>query len=240
LGIPDDAVLFGVFGGLTPEKRIPQILEAMRRIAPHAPSARLLLAGAAAPHYDVHAGIAANGLQDRVTVTGYLDEDDLTAYLAACDVSVNLRWPTARETSGAWLRALAAGLPAISTDLAHLEDVPSLDPRTWTARAFQPSTSNFQPPVCVAVDILDEDHSLRLAMRRLAQDAELRERLGRAAQAWWQREHALEVMVEDYVRAIAEAAARPAPQVTLPPHMRSDGDSRLRSLLAPFGVEAPI
>ena len=27
----------------------------------------------------------------------------------ACDVSLNLRWPTAREMSGPWLRALAAG-----------------------------------------------------------------------------------------------------------------------------------
>ena len=47
-------------------------------------------------------------------------------------------------------------------------------------------------------------------------------------------------MVEDYVRTIAVAAARPDPQVTLPPHLRNDCDARLRSLLAPFGLEAPI
>ena len=235
LGIADEAVLFGVFGGLTPEKRIPQVLDAMRRIAPHAPAARLLLAGAAAAHYDVHAGIAANGLADRVTVTGYLDDDELTAHLAACDVSVNLRWPTARETSGAWLRALAAGLPTIITDLAHLDDVPSLDPRTWQARDTR--GRSVQAPVCVSVDILDEDHSLRLAMRRLAQDAELRERLGRTAQAWWRREHSLNAMADDYERLIAAAAARPgaAMPADAPRHLRDDGGGRLRALLAPFG-----
>ena len=266
LGIAADAVLFGVFGGLTPEKRIPQVLAAMRALVPHAPSARLLLAGAAAAHYDVHAGIAAHGLQDRVTVAGYLAESDLTDHLAACDVSLNLRWPTARETSGAWLRALAAGVPTIITDLAHLGDVPALDPRTWTEDGLWAlgvgrweelernpsvtSTSALKPkaesrkPICVAIDILDEDHSLRLAMRRLAQDAGLRDRLGRAGQAWWQRQHSLEVMVEDYVQLIATAAARPAEPGDVsdgrPDHLRSDGDRRLDALLAPFGIEAPI
>lgn len=234
LGLADDAVLFGLFGGLTPEKRIPQVLAAMRALQPHAPSARLLLAGAAAAHYDVQAGIAADNLHDRVIVTGYLEEAELTAHLAACDVSLNLRWPTARETSGAWLRALAAGVPTIITDLTHLGDVPSLDPRTWQE----------DRPVSIAIDILDEDHSLRLAMRRLAQDAELRERLGRAGQAWWQREHSLEMMVDDYERVIAAAAARtvdvPEAGDGAPPHLRDAGNRRLNALLAPFGIEAPI
>jgi glycosyltransferase involved in cell wall biosynthesis len=242
LGIPDDAVLFGLFGGVTPEKRIPQALAALRAIVPHAPSARLLLAGAPAGHYDVQADLAAFGLQDRVTITGYLSEEtDLTNHLAACDVSLNLRWPTARETSGAWLRALAAGVPTLITDLVHAGDVPSLDPRTWTP---QPGDPALGPPVCVAIDILDEDHSLRLAMRRLGQDGALREQLGRAGQEWWAREHSLDVMVEDYERVIAAAIARPAevPAVDdgAPPHLRDAGDRTLRALLAPFGLEAPL
>jgi glycosyltransferase involved in cell wall biosynthesis len=132
-GIPDDAIVFGVFGGLTPEKRIPQVLRALRALVPYAPAARLLLGGAPAAHYDLVADIAALGLEDRVTLTGYLDTDaELTGHLAACDVSVNMRWPTARETSGPWLRALAAGIATVISDLVHLGDVPSLDPRTWT------------------------------------------------------------------------------------------------------------
>ena len=72
------------------------------------------------------------GLADRVTVTGYVDDDALPEYLAAVDVCLNLRWPTGRETSAAWLRCLAAGKPTIITDLAHTADVPSLDLRTMT------------------------------------------------------------------------------------------------------------
>jgi glycosyltransferase involved in cell wall biosynthesis len=255
-GIPEDAVVFGCFGGLTPEKRLPQILAAFRALLPHAPGARLLLAGAPAAHYDIAAGIVAQGLGDRVTMTGYLDSDeDLTDHLAACDVTLNLRWPTARETSGPWLRALAARKATVVTDLVHLADVPSLDPRTWTVRevggrgseigggheetgsAFstRPPTSDLPPPICVAIDILDEDHSLRVAMRRLASDGALREQLGRAALEWWGREHSVEAMVEDYERVTRDAARRPAPQVELPAHMRNPGDRKLRTLMAPFG-----
>ena len=238
--IAPDAILFGSFGGMTPEKRLPQILAALRATLRHAPNAHLLLAGARAAHYDVAAGIAALDLQRHVTVAGYLERDaDLTDHLAACDVSLNLRWPTARETSGPWLRALAAARPTIVTDLVHLADVPSLDPRTWTAREARGAAGEMRP-VCVAIDILDEDHSLRLAMRRLAGDAALRAELGAAAREWWQREHSVEVMVGDYERAIAAAMARPDPDATLPPHMRNGGDGRLRTILSAFGLSSPL
>ena len=274
-GIASDEVVFGVFGGLTPEKRLPQILAAFRATRLHAPAARLLLAGAPAAHYDVSADVAATGIADRITLTGYLDSEQAIAeHLAACDVSLNLRWPTARETSGPWLRALAVGLPTAITDLVHTGDVPSLDPRTWGrnvevrgarsegrgARSEERGTENIRtsdleprtsplaprpsllaPPasdaVCVAIDILDEDHSLRLAMRRLAADAELREQLGRAARAWWGREHSPAVMIDDYARVMEEARTRPDPApAALPPHVRDAGDAALARLAAPFGV----
>ena len=251
-GIKDEAVLFGVFGGLTPDKRIPQILDALTAIIPYAPSAHLLLAGAGARHYDAVADVRRRGLDDRVTVTGYLATDsELTDGIAACDVSLNLRWPTAREMSGPWLRALAAGRPTITIDLEHLVDVPSIDPRTWkvsfTAAGFpllapgSRQTSSEQrtassDPVTVAIDILDEDHSLRLAMRRLATDAALRASLGAAGQRYWEREHSMPCMVDDYERALVDAASVPAPNVELPAHLVDDGDRVLNELLREFGV----
>ncbi len=241
-GIADEAIVFACLGGLTPEKRITQILDAMPAVAAASPSAHLLLAGAPAAHYDVAAEIAARALQDRVTTTGYVESDEaLTDHLAACDVSLNLRWPTARETSGPWLRALAAGRPTIVTDLAHLTGIPSLDPRTWRQQSLVDGRGSLvDHPISVAIDILDEDHSLRLAMRRLAADAELRAAIGRAAYEYWRREHSLEAMVDDYERVIADAASRPAPRAELPAHIRDSGAARLRSLTAPFGVTAAL
>jgi glycosyltransferase involved in cell wall biosynthesis len=236
LGIPDDVVLFGAFGALTPEKRLPQILDAFAALLPYTPSARLLLAGAPAAHYDVARDVEMRGLGPHVTLTGYIEDDrELTDTLAAADVALNLRWPTAREMSGPWLRALAAGVPTVTIDLAHTWHVPALDPRTW-----QPNLPGGPPPVTVAVDILDEDHSLRLAMRRLAADADLRASLARAGRAFWDREHSIARMVEDYRRLLPLAAAAPVPALTLPPHLVYDGDAVLHALTAPFGVGARI
>jgi len=240
-GISEDAVLFGCFGGLTPEKRIPQILDALRATVSSAPSARLMLAGAPADHFDIAAEIRTRGLEDRVALTGYLESDaDLTDHLAACDVSLNLRWPTARETSGPWLRALAASRPTIVTDLVHMGHVPSMDPRTWRMNFVGTRDPGSEAAVCVSIDILDEDHSLRLAMRRLAMDAELRTRLGQAAREWWQREHSVDVMVDDYLRAMDMATKKTPAPVELPRHLRDDGTARLRALAEPFGVAAAL
>ena len=260
-GIPDASILFGVFGGLTPEKRIPQILDALAAVLPYARGARLLLAGASAQHFDAAAAVRDRGLQQHVTMPGYLPDDEVTDYLAACDVSINLRWPTAREVSGPWLRAIAVGLPTMTTDLAHLADVPSLDPRTWALRpgsgirdpgsgmrdagsgtedteiAKKPDpTSRTPDPVSIAVDILDEDHSLRLAMRRIAVDANLRASLGASARAYWDRGHSMPRMLDDYRRVIAEAAAAPTPFAAFPPHLVDNGDATLRRLLQRFGI----
>jgi glycosyltransferase involved in cell wall biosynthesis len=292
-GIASDAVAFGVFGGLTPDKRLPQILDALNAIVPYVPSAHLLLAGAAPRHYDLAADVNRRGLDGRVTITGYLRDDaDLTACISACDVSLNLRWPTAREMSGPWLRALAAGRPTIVIDLAHMVDVPALDPRTWKMNAMaagdwqlaagkdranrEPRTANRdephpgsrttnrgstpapgswllaagtdqanresrtanREPVTVAIDILDEDHSLRLAMRRLATDPELRASLGEVGRRYWHREHSMPRMVEDYERVLAEAAAAAAPHVELPSHLVTGGERVLDQVLVEFSLGA--
>jgi glycosyltransferase involved in cell wall biosynthesis len=256
-GIPAEAIVFGVSGGLTPDKRIPQVLDALAAILPYAPHAYLLLAGAPAQHYDVTADVRRRGLDGRTTITGYLASDgDVTSHLAACDVSVNVRWPTAREMSGPWLRALAAGRPTIVTDLAHLADLPSLDPRTWRTQpgsGMRDSGSGMrdpgsgmrdpgsecpgsEDPICIAIDILDEDHSLRLAMRRLASDPALRASLGAAGQRYWQREHSIARMAEDYERILNQAAALPVPHASLPAHLVNDGDRLLTKTLTQLSV----
>jgi len=178
-------------------------------------------------------------LGDVVTVLPFLDDDAFEDAIAAVDVSLNLRWPTALEMSGPWLQALAAGRPTIIIDHAHLADVPTLDPRTWRRHAPAPESIEADAEaVAVAVDILDEEHSLRLAIEMLATSERLRARVGGAARRYWEREHTLERMTDDYQRAMARAAAFPAPAVTLPAHLRPDALSRARALVSPFGAAA--
>jgi glycosyltransferase involved in cell wall biosynthesis len=233
LALADDAIVVAAFGGITPEKRISHLFRAVSAVADRCPSLHVLLVGAAAPHYDVRADAARWGVSDRVRITGYVPDDELAVYMAAADICSCLRWPSNRETSASWLRCLGAGQPTLITDLAHLADVPTLDPRGW--RLVRESAAAGDA-VAIAIDVLDEDHSLQLALERLASDAPLRQRLGRRARQWWEAHHRLEHMADDYERVMRQAIVTSAPKAALPPHLLADGTHHAHELAGEFGV----
>jgi glycosyltransferase involved in cell wall biosynthesis len=243
-GRPVGETLFACFGLVTEEKRIPQVLRAVASVRRAGRRVRLALVGPLASHYDVRAEVEKLGLGDAVTITGFVDDAALDAWLTAADVCLCLRWPTARETSASWLRCLASGKPTVITDLLQTTAVPTLDPRTWTVmHAREDATAASVPPaardaVAVSIDILDEDHSLGLAVARLVDDAALRERLGQNARAWWAAHHTLEHMAEAYHAAIDEARARPDPVLPegWPAHLRDDGTRRVSAIVDQFDV----
>jgi glycosyltransferase involved in cell wall biosynthesis len=196
---------------------------------------RLVIVGAAAADYDVMEEAARAGVADRVHVTGYVDDADVPRYLAEADICACLRWPTNRETSASWLRCLAAGKPTLVTELAHLIDVPTIDPQTW-----RPRRAATGDPVAVSIDLLDEERSIQTALERLAAEAELRARLGGAARAWWEAHHRLETMADHYERVLLRTASLPAPGVTLPPHLTEDGTSTAHALADVMGVAPTV
>ena len=126
-----DEITFAAFGLVTPEKRVPQMLRALAAIRGVVPAARLRLVGDVAPHYDVDADAGRTGSRIWSRSPAGSTTTPSIAQILASDVCLCLRWPTNREASGPWLRALAAGKPTVINDLAHLVDLPTLDPRTW-------------------------------------------------------------------------------------------------------------
>lgn len=238
LGLAAADVAFGAFGGVTPEKRVPQMLRALAAIRDVAPAVRLVLVGAEASHYDVRRDVAEAGVADRVTHAGYVDDAALDDCLAAVDVCLCLRWPSNYETSASWLRCLAAGKPTVVTDLPHLTDVPALfNPGNGTPPPPGTGSDAGAAPVTVAIDILDEDRALPDILRSLAAAAELRRRLGERARAWWRAHHRMDLMARDYEGLIAMAATRPAR--TLPGVLLPDSSEHVRELLAPFDLDLP-
>ena len=232
LGLAPESVAFGVFGGLTADKRLIPILRAFAATAARVPTARLVLAGTPHGSVDVTALAASLGVAEKVIVAGPLEDHGFDAAIGAVDVSLHLRFPTAREMSGPWLRALSAGRATVITDLEHLAGVPAVDPRSW--RPLPGAAS--RPPIAVAIDILDEDHSLRRAMIRLATDAPLRTALGDAGREYWEASHTVERMVDDYERVLVRAAAMPPPDARLPATLRPDPFASLDQLLAATGA----
>jgi hypothetical protein len=61
---------------------------------------------------------------ERVHVMGFVPFADFEAAIAAVDLCLNLRYPTAGETSASLLRVLAVGRPAIVSDYAQFADLP--------------------------------------------------------------------------------------------------------------------
>ncbi len=62
---------------------------------------------------------------DRVRVTGFAAPAAFAAALTACDLAVNLRYPSAGETSASLLRLLAAGRGAVVSDYAQFAELPA-------------------------------------------------------------------------------------------------------------------
>jgi glycosyltransferase involved in cell wall biosynthesis len=230
LGVDDDAVLFTAFGKITAEKRVGAILRAFERVARDRGNVHLVLAGDAEGYPALAAMLATSPHAARAHVTGYLADEAVGDYLAAADVCLCLRWPTALETSASWLQCLAAARPTVISDLAHLVDIPTLEPSGWTR-------SHAVDPVAVRIDLMDEDASLEATLRRLAGDPALREQLGRAGRDYWTAHHTLEIMTGDYRRLIAAAAARPAPSPdNLPLHFTADHSQTAREILRRFEI----
>lgn len=226
---PEDVVV-GAFGGLTPEKRLPQVIEAVAALAADHPRLHLLLVGSPARHYDALAEAQQRGIADRVHFTGFVPDADLPAHLLAADIGACLRWPTNGETSASWLRLVAAGRATVITDLAHQEELPTVDPRTWQGA---------RRPIAAAVPILDEANALRAALQALARSPERRAALGAAAREYWLAHHTLTHMEAAYAAVGGDAVTQPVPRVALPSHLTESGDTHLASLLARFGLGAP-
>lgn len=238
-GIPDGAVVFGSFGRVTPEKGLTAVLRALAHVARSVPALRILTVGEPVTYYDLMAQARELGVADRIVEAGYVPDEALPAYLAAVDVCLNLRWPTGRETSAAWLRCLAAGKPTVVTDLVHQTDVPSLDVRSMSAAPGGPAGAD---PVCVHIELVDEIPMLRLALQRLCGDADLRARLGRAARRYWAEQATVELMAREYETLLARAAAAPDPPrpAGWPAHLTADGSGLARTLAAEVGVACPL
>ncbi len=121
-GIPADSPLLGSLGFQTPIKRTSSVIAALA--SPELGEVHLLVAGEVAPILDLEREALDAGVADRVHVAGFLDFADYQAAIAACDLCVNLRYPTAGETSAALLRVLAAGRAALVSEYGQFAELP--------------------------------------------------------------------------------------------------------------------
>ncbi len=185
LGLAPDAFVVLCFGLMTREKRIESVARAVARASATLPQLRLLLIGPVPDRAELEALLSRQGVLKRTIIAGRVPFGEIPAQLAAADLAVHLRYPTARETSAALLRLLAQGLPTVISDLEHLADIPG--------------------DVVVRADVTDEEGEVTRAILRLAARPALRVQLGQRAAAFIAREHTGARTLEAYERALRQA-----------------------------------
>ena len=109
--------VIGFFGFLTSAKRAEVVLEAFALARARDPRLVLLIVGEPAPNITLPR-------LDGVVTTGYVADEEFGSYYALADRLVNLRYPTAGETSGTLIRALDAGKPVAVSDYAQFAEFP--------------------------------------------------------------------------------------------------------------------
>ncbi len=124
LGLPQEALIVAAVGNLIPEKRLEIALRAFARALFGVRDALFVVAGAASPHYDPRAVARTHGLEPVTRWLGRVEPATFEAAINAADLCVNLRWPTGGETSGSFLRMLAAGRPTIVSDAGTFAETP--------------------------------------------------------------------------------------------------------------------
>jgi glycosyltransferase involved in cell wall biosynthesis len=126
LGYQSSDRVVGMFGFVTAAKRPEVVLEAFARALAIDPDLALLIVGEPAPNVSIAALAGESGIDpSRLQTTGYVTDEEFDSYLAAVDVVVNLRYPSAGETSGALMHILAAGKPVAVSDYGQFAEFPA-------------------------------------------------------------------------------------------------------------------
>src|ERR1022692_3939675 len=124
LGLDEATPLVGIFGYLKPYKRIAESLRAFRRLLRLVPNVKMILVGEPHPEFPVEAMIRSMGLGASVRVLGFAPIEDFVGYLGACDIVLNLRYPTVGESSGTLLRSLGLGKAVMVSEVGSFQEFP--------------------------------------------------------------------------------------------------------------------
>jgi glycosyltransferase involved in cell wall biosynthesis/SAM-dependent methyltransferase len=124
LGLDETTPLIGIFGFLKPYKRIAESLRAFRRLVRVVPNARMILVGEPHGELPLEAMIRAMQLSAHVRIFGFTPPEEFVGYLSACDIVLNLRYPTVGESSGTLLRSLGLGKAVLVSDIGSFREYP--------------------------------------------------------------------------------------------------------------------
>jgi O-antigen chain-terminating methyltransferase len=125
LHIPEGAFVVGHFGFITRPKQPAAVVNGFWALHQEQPNSVLLMVGADHTGGALGRLIEQHELREAVRIAGYVDLEKFYIYLRACDAIINLRYPTAGESSGTLARSLAEGRAVIVNNYASWAELPS-------------------------------------------------------------------------------------------------------------------
>jgi glycosyltransferase involved in cell wall biosynthesis len=165
------------FGYLFPHKRFNVIFKAFKKFLNQYPDAILLLVGEDMMH--IRHMISEYNLKKSVIVTGFVTQSQAQQYLDVSDICINLRYPTAGETSRSVLQIMASQKPVIVSNVGWFAELPD--------------------DACLKVDVDEyETETLLQSMIVLSSHTELRNTLGKNAQKHVIFEHNPDTIAHEY------------------------------------------
>jgi glycosyltransferase involved in cell wall biosynthesis len=183
LGLSRNELILASFGLVTPEKRISTAIRALARLGAAGVRVTYLVVGGSVPHYDPLREARELGVAENLRLVGRVPEEEFRLYAFASDLCLNLRYPSAGETSATLLGLLACGRPVVVTDQIHVRDLPD----SVVARSALEG---------------DED-GLYCDLMDLIRAERRRRELGEAARRYAEKEASPEAMAKDYLAVLA-------------------------------------
>lgn len=191
LNLPPDVFIVAAFGEIHPHKRVTVALQAFAEFHAQFPNSLFMLIGRPSPNYEIDAVIATLGLRAVARVVGFAPKGEYADYIAAVDVCLNLRYPSAGETSGSLLRLCAAGKAVVVTRTSAYAEIPD--------------------GVCAKIEADEyEQPLLRAHLELFAARPALAAQLGANARAFVAQCHTLErtaAAFDDFLRAVQAGRA---------------------------------
>jgi glycosyltransferase involved in cell wall biosynthesis len=167
-------------GDLNAAKRLDSLIKAVASLDP---SVGVAFVGRRIEGFDLEPLVEVARLGDRAVIAPDVSDEDFLAWLEAADVVVDLRFPHRGEVSGSLARAMQAGKPTIVSATGTYLDVPD------------------DAVLRVAPGPTDPGE-LAARIRALADDPDLRARVGASAAAHVEEQRSAEATANGYAAAI--------------------------------------
>ena len=186
--IGNDDIIVSSFGYIYTHKRLSVVITAFDEFHKLYSNSKLMLIGktlGANHHTDMNK--LKRKLKKSIIETGFVPLRELSDYLSIPDIFINLRYPTAGETSISVLKIMEAGKPVIVSNVGWFSELPD--------------------NCCVKIDVDNYEEELLLEyLKVLASDEKLRAKIGENAHNFILQEHNPDKIAEEFHNFISKIA----------------------------------